>query len=1225
MITHISDDITFQYCVHISDIHIRLSSRFKEYSSVFKSFISKIKKLQHKTIVVITGDLFHTKNELTPDCIILTVSFLRQVAKYHPLVIIPGNHDFLMNNMEKSDNISSILHHRSIPNVFYLKESGIFRFGNILFVHNSLWNPEHVPWIHPMSIPNKTENDVIISLYHGQVGKCHTLSGYKLSDTIHLTKFDGSDFVFLGDIHHHQYLAPHIAYAGSMISQNFNETDDHHGFILWDILNKKSKFYPLSNVCCYRQISILSANQFQYNDVIYDDLCTILQQLNPSNHLQIIIYNDCYYGSDIKRQCSTFGITQPRIRHISCDNNITAANTSEQIDCSKSMYHIFQEYLSSQLKMTPSDSEFYIQTLTQHIPMLKDDASQEKSSTSWKILDLSFDNLFGYGKNNHITFDPFPSEPQIIGIFGNNSAGKSTLIDIILFMLYGRISRYSSGNSTPKELIHEKETSFSASLKIQVGSEIFVIKKKGKRDASFKIKIQETILKQDQDGHSLNMSEENRFKSDKIIKNMIGPIDIFLHLCVCLQTSHKTFKEMTQKERKEFLYSLFHLDDFETYRQSIGNDTKDLEASYKSLSHMIEQLQYQSTKEWETEIENRSTQITTLSQQFDVLNIRNNELQLILQDYNQNVALYDQLNKDISQKQQELRHVIDKINSKPTSSANTCYDPDVPQKIETLKTTINQLKSDIKALHSQTKRLPVVPCFNDFSYSYRKLVKDYTPHTIQIECKKLSSSHHPYIPFFSNSYKRKKYIQGIINKISNHVVTDIHKSKQLILNYNKRIADYNIKLQLLQEEFQVHQHVTYNEECLDCKKNPFQKRKIHLCTHIQKINTELQICHQNILYEEGNILKFHKEGLKLLESCDYHHYDDDLSFEDIFLAFKTKFDVDLQHTQNIRGLLEEFCGNHLRKYHKKCTTQYNNYTSFIASLDDFLTTKHHNMMISHNMECLTDRLMRSEEDMSQLQSVILATIQQQQLQQYKTDKSRLEAEIKNNELQISHLKKEMDNNVCIKKEVDDLLQQIICVATNKTSVENTLQHIQKSFDEWRKLSTNIHSIQKNIKENKMLISITDRNGFPLYLLHSIIPVFNTYINKILQHFIDKYIEFQIDEDGNIQFHTKSSDSGMTFHFYGGMESLMIDLATKITFAHFSKCPMSSFFIIDENISVLDEQHIENSEILFNFLKQHFDHILLISHLKTIKNMVDQSIVIKKENGYSHIENTHTPT
>jgi hypothetical protein len=120
------------------------------------------------------------------------------------------------------------------------------------------------------------------------------------------------------------------------------------------------------------------------------------------------------------------------------------------------------------------------------------------------------------------------------------------------------------------------------------------------------------------------------------------------------------------------------------------------------------------------------------------------------------------------------------------------------------------------------------------------------------------------------------------------------------------------------------------------------------------------------------------------------------------------------------------------------------------------------------------------------------------------------------------------------------------------------------------------------------------------------------IEPILEKFIDRQIQFNIEED-NIIFTTKSIDTDTTFNFYGGMESLMIELALKITFAKFCKCPVSIFFIIDENISVMDEHRIQNIDVVFQFLKQHFSHIFIISHINSIKDLVDKQIIITKEN------------
>ena len=75
--------------------------------------------------------------------------------------------------------------------------------------------------------------------------------------------------------------------------------------------------------------------------------------------------------------------------------------------------------------------------------------------------------------------------------------------------------------------------------------------------------------------------------------------------------------------------------------------------------------------------------------------------------------------------------------------------------------------------------------------------------------------------------------------------------------------------------------------------------------------------------------------------------------------------------------------------------------------------------------------------------------------------------------------------------------------------------------------------------------------------------------------IQHRIQFQITDDHEILFHTISNSTHTTFHFYGGMESLMIDLALKITFARFAFCPVCDFFIIDENLFEEEIVNIEN--------------------------------------------------
>ena len=84
--------------------------------------------------------------------------------------------------------------------------------------------------------------ELYIGLYHGTLYKSITDEGYEFNDT---TRIKGNDFkdydiTMLGDIHKYQYLNKEktIAYSGSLVQQNFGETINNHGILLWDLKTK---------------------------------------------------------------------------------------------------------------------------------------------------------------------------------------------------------------------------------------------------------------------------------------------------------------------------------------------------------------------------------------------------------------------------------------------------------------------------------------------------------------------------------------------------------------------------------------------------------------------------------------------------------------------------------------------------------------------------------------------------------------------------------------------------------------------------------------------------------------------------------------------------------------------------------------------------------------------------------------------------------------------------
>ena len=64
-------------------------------------------------------------------------------------------------------------------------------------------------------------------------------------------------------------------------------------------------------------------------------------------------------------------------------------------------------------------------------------------NVNWKLKSFEFDNLFNYGEDNVINFDRLNG---IVGIFGKNFSGKSSIIDAALYTLFNTTSKNERKN-----------------------------------------------------------------------------------------------------------------------------------------------------------------------------------------------------------------------------------------------------------------------------------------------------------------------------------------------------------------------------------------------------------------------------------------------------------------------------------------------------------------------------------------------------------------------------------------------------------------------------------------------------------------------------------------------------------------------------------------------------------------------------------------------------------
>lgn len=264
---------------HISDLHIRsvdAAKRYEEYNNVFGRFISFLKeRATVDTVVVITGDIFHTKNKLCPSSVDLFLSFIKRIAELMPLYMIIGNHDLRMDKPDEPDMLKPLLQFAN-DNILYMDKCGYYcspgcdvGFSTIP-INEMLDKGNTSGLMDNLSDTKFPSSDGFPEYIKHKVALCHVSVGWEVPIEWFGT---GYDYLMLGDIHiqninngrmvemdvdvtEHIY---HIAryhkksgdmmwgYSGSMIQQNFGESVRGHGFIEWDIENGVANTYNVKN------------------------------------------------------------------------------------------------------------------------------------------------------------------------------------------------------------------------------------------------------------------------------------------------------------------------------------------------------------------------------------------------------------------------------------------------------------------------------------------------------------------------------------------------------------------------------------------------------------------------------------------------------------------------------------------------------------------------------------------------------------------------------------------------------------------------------------------------------------------------------------------------------------------------------------------------------------------------------------------------------------------
>lgn len=235
-----------------SDIHIPQLKGITEIKEILSRFLTECKKIvegedgPENVRIVVAGDIFHNKNQITPESIMAANWFFSELDKICKTFIVIGNHDFLMNNTGRVDSLSPLFEIGSYKQVYFLDkelglQSGIYKDDNIAWCLYSSFTGFNTPDINVYKEAEKgTDNpaEIYVGVIHGDVNGAITTTNRVTENGLDPGIFDGCDFVIAGHIHKRQEIKKNgvrIVYCSSIRQRDMGESINGHGFVLWDI------------------------------------------------------------------------------------------------------------------------------------------------------------------------------------------------------------------------------------------------------------------------------------------------------------------------------------------------------------------------------------------------------------------------------------------------------------------------------------------------------------------------------------------------------------------------------------------------------------------------------------------------------------------------------------------------------------------------------------------------------------------------------------------------------------------------------------------------------------------------------------------------------------------------------------------------------------------------------------------------------------------------------
>ena len=1123
-----------KYIIHIADIHIGSGPRSAEYRQVFAKLINSVRTAYApaNTIIVIAGDIFHHKIKYSGDDIADFNVLLNGLSSYH-IIVIPGNHDANLNDRDKSDLLSPIINN---PNIHYWKDSNYYTLDNCKFYHISVFDDS--PTSQLETLASREENRSTILLYHGMVngakfGK-HTVKDSRITATI-LNSFK---LVLLGDIHQQQFITPTVAYPGSLIQQNVAESSEK-GYLVWDLETLTGTFIQIPNDSGFIRLDIRGKTNDQVRDMI-----TSTPKFD--NMLKVSVITDNEDDTNLTGIREKFGRLD-RVNRV-VENKIV--NPAE--DLTETMGEIL-------INLGATDEQLE-EITTMHVKRI-----HGYECNKWTVTSLRWDNMFRYGPNNFIDFTKF--KDMVSGVIAANRAGKSSIIDILVFGLFGEFLR-----GDKKSIIHHGAKNCYIRVDFEVNGRRYYVERHEDRLKHSKIMLCVEEIK-DNVPTWVNSTERAVDETYRKIKKLIGSLDQFLATGLHYD-SLSDITRRTKTERMKVLSELFGLID----NEAISAELKKQEREYNNKKNALIKPRIDDPQKDLDEAAQRLKGVVTLradkKSEIEALTVRVDAIKIELSKMRSHDIVAAELSNtrgQLTKSENILNNTINQITTEVKYAEPASGDEKELQRLASTP-AVCSIEETTAAINVLNASIP-----DEFKkYDYAAVVK----HIAQYE-KELKLTED------KTTNLRSRIVPTDVNPTDtlNHISTlDAKLSVLWPVRYDNALEN-NIRKQIDKLSTSAGQYsgMVFSDNCNNCKDNCklLRGQLEDLTADIRKIEDEKNNTITKNSEISAQVTKLNAEKQQLLTSLQTHHQQtkliDELSILDaLALSTKTKISTykkylvdierlgkckrDLLTQQSVNDARDKLEKIKLYKQYLLCTERNKYHAQLIASRQKEASLNNELSIVEESYDKINlldevqSRLNRLISDLSQIDLQIGAINSQ--------------ITMLNSELQI--LNKYNELYPPIKSKLDQLTLYISCLGNKglKAGI----------------VSKNLNRL--TVRVNDILSSITD---FTIKF-------------ESTESAIDIHIIERTSTDVTQQPFT------IPLELASGFQKFIVSIAFR--FALTSLIPSSpSFIIIDEGFGCMDASNLSRVGEFLSSVCSMYSFTFIISHLPDLQNAIENPIYI----------------